>query len=42
MHRCSSCGYCQKQKDGSYYCNDLDCKVDPYDAPICSEEDYNS
>ena len=33
MHRCNSCGYCQKMKDGSYYCNDLDCEVDPYDAP---------
>jgi hypothetical protein len=46
MHSCESCGYCQKMKDKQggewYYCNDIDCEVDPYDVPPCSEENYNS
>lgn len=42
MRRCSSCGYCQERKDGSYYCNDLDCEIDICETPICSDENYNS
>ena len=41
MHNCHHCGYCQKMKNGSYYCNDLDVEVDP-NEPVCSEEYYNS
>ena len=46
MHSCNNCGYCQRKYDEErgeyYYCNDLDCEVDPCDTPICSEDNYNS
>lgn len=42
MHSCNACGYCVKVKDHKYYCNDLDCEIDPTEGPVCSEENYNS
>ena len=32
---CYHCGYYRKEEDGSDYCNDLDCTVDPFD-PECN------
>jgi len=40
MRNCYHCGYC-KEKEDYYYCDDLDCEIDP-DEPICSDEYYNS
>ena len=40
-HKCYNCSYCKRLKGAHYYCNDLDCVVDP-DDPICSEENYYS
>ena len=41
MKNCHHCGYCRKWKNGTFYCDDLDCTVDP-DEPICSDENYES
>lgn len=38
---CLRCSYCQKTKDGEYYCNDLDEMIDPCE-PVCSDEYYES
>ena len=32
---CFGCGYLQKEEDARYYCNDRDCRVDPYE-PECN------
>lgn len=32
---CFGCGYLQKEEDACYYCNDRDCRVDPYE-PECN------
>lgn len=44
MSNCFHCGYCQKEirdNEEVYYCNDLDCEIDPYER-ICSDENYES
>ena len=33
---CLKCGYCKKESE-RYYCNDLDCYVDPFE-PACNYE----
>lgn len=38
---CFNCGYCKEKENNSYYCDDLDCEIDPCE-PICSDEYYNS
>lgn len=33
---CLNCGYCIKESEDRYYCNDRDCLVDPYE-PDCND-----